>query len=266
MFKIGTFSKMNMVTVKTLHHYEVLGLLLPERVDTATGYRYYSSDQLSRLHAILALRQMGLTLDEVAECLQGQDVEEILRAKQDRLETEIREHTQKLSRISNYLDNPKGVDIMSYQVVIKALPEVIVASRRLVIPNYDALFTVVPEMGEEMKRLGCVCAIPPYCFNRYHDGEYKEENIDVEICEAIVEAKADTDMVKFQTMQKVPQAACTLHKGPYSTIRHAYAAVIQWCEANGYEISGVARESFIDGIWNKESEEDWLTEIQIPVV
>lgn len=266
MFKIGVFSKMNQVTIKTLHHYEEIGLLPPEYVDTETGYRYYSSRQLSQLHAILSLRQMGLSLEEVGDCLQGDRLEDILRSKKKRLEKEIWASTQKLFRLNNYLNSPEGVSIMDYQMIVKELPEVVVACRRLVIPNYNALFEVVPEMGEEMRALGCICAAPPYCFNRYHDGEYKEENIDVEICEAVVEAKTGTDMVSFKTVPKVPMAACTLHRGPYSTIRDAYAALLTWIEANGYTVSAEARESFIDGVWNKDTDEEWLTEVQIPIV
>ncbi|MCX4169380.1 transcriptional regulator [Enterococcus casseliflavus] len=59
-------------------------------------------------------------------------------------------------------------------------------------------------------------------------------------------------------IEEVPEAVCTVHKG-------AYAAVIQFAENNGYRITGPFRESYIDGIWNKESEEEWLTEIQLPV-
>lgn len=189
MFKIGEFSKMNRVTVKTLHHYEEIGILMPERVDSATGYRYYSSDQLSRLHQILSLRQMGLTLEEIADNLQGMPLKEILYTKKEQLEDEIRDRQQKLSRIATCLYGTKGKTTMLYKMLVKELPQTIVSSRRLTIPGHEALFTVMPEMGEEMERLGCTCATPSYCFTIYHDGEYKEENIDVEICEAVVEAE-----------------------------------------------------------------------------
>lgn len=72
-------------------------------------------------------------------------------------------------------------------------------------------------------------------------------------------------MVKFGKISFVPQAACALHKGPYETLGRAYGAVVKWIESNGYEITNLPRESFIDGIWNKESPEDWLTEIQFPI-
>lgn len=62
----------------------------------------------------------------------------------------------------------------------------------------------------------------------------------------------------FRQIEEVLEAVCTVHNG-------AYAAVIQFVENNGYRIIGPFRESYIDGIWNKESEEEWLTEIQLPV-
>ena len=63
----------------------------------------------------------------------------------------------------------------------------------------------------------------------------------------------------------MPQAACLFHKGPYSALSAAYTFAAQWIEQNGYRLAGPPRESYIDGIWNRESEEDWLTELQFPV-
>lgn len=60
-------------------------------------------------------------------------------------------------------------------------------------------------------------------------------------------------------------AVCTMHKGPYTSIPKAFAAAIKFTEENGYEIIDSIRENYIDGMWNKDNEDDWLTEIQIPV-
>ena len=65
MFKIGDFARIGRVTVRTLHHYEELGLLAPVRSDPMTGYRYYGLEQLPRLNRILALKDLGLSLDEI---------------------------------------------------------------------------------------------------------------------------------------------------------------------------------------------------------
>ena len=256
---------MNRVTIKALRHYDEIGLLKPAHIDVFTGYRYYTSEQLPVIHQIMSLRQIGFSLEEIASVQKGISIEVLLQTKKSQLLQEIAENTMKLSQVEHYLYVQKGGNQMNYNVMIKELPEVIVASMRKVIPGYSALFSIVPPMGEEMERLGCICAEPEYCFNIYHDGEYREENIDVEVCEAVVEAKEDSDMLKFKTIAMVPEAACVLHKGPYETLGKGYAAILEWMEHNGYEPADYPRESYIDGIWNKESEKDWLTEIQFPV-
>ena len=152
-----------------------------------------------------------------------------------------------------------------YHVLIKELPEVCVASTRTTIPDFDALFNIMPAMGEEMERLGCTCLYPDYCFTIYHDGMYKEDNIDVEICEAVTERKPDSEKVKFKVIPRVEMAACIMHRGPYDGFPGAYKKVIRFVEENGYEIAGNPRESYIDGVWNKESSEEWLSEIQFPI-
>lgn len=270
MFKIGVFSKMNRITVKALRHYDELGLLNPCHVDETTGYRYYSSDQLLRLHRILALKQIGFSLNEIIHMMErDMSVEEMtafLEGKQSAISKSIEDEQVKLNQVKSYLNILKQeVMHMSYNVIVKELPEIIVASMRRRIPNYDAFNTIYPEMGRYMKEQKVKCAIPEYCFTMYHDGEYKESDIDVEICESVMDFGKDSDMMQFKKLDTVKTAACVIHKGPYSTIGLAYGTVMKWIEGNGYESIGLPRESYIDGIWNKADAEEWITEIQIPV-
>ncbi|MGL4772610.1 MAG: MerR family transcriptional regulator [Clostridium sp.] len=261
-YKIGVFSQMTKVTIKALRYYDEIGLLKPSYIEEGTGYRYYTSKQLPILHEILSLRQMGFSLNEISRVQEGIAIESILIKKKTELLKKIAEETLKLSQVENYLYNSR--ESSNYNVILKELPEVIVASMRKIIPNYNALFDVVPPMGREMERVGCVCAVPEYCFNIYHDGEYKEENVDVEICEAVTEIKEDTDMLKFKKIPKV-YAACVLHQGSYSDFPKAYTSLLKWIEENGFELCDKPRESYIDGIWNKDSVDEWLTEIQFPI-
>jgi effector-binding domain-containing protein len=76
----------------------------------------------------------------------------------------------------------------------------------------------------------------------------------------------DTETIKFKKIEKINHAACVYHKGPYSSIGNAYAHLFKWIEDNGYLLSDNPRESYIDGIWNKKDENDWLTELQIPII
>ncbi|AWW27452.1 MerR family transcriptional regulator [Acetobacterium carbinolicum] len=263
-YKIGLFSKMNRVTIKALRHYDEIGLLKPAAIEKFTGYRYYTSEQLPLLHQILALREMGFTLDEIKKVQGGTPEKDLLTQKRLELLKRIAQDTLRLSQVESYLVKNDG-ESAGYHVILKELPQVIVASLRTTIPNYDALFSVVPPMGAEMERLGCVCAVPEYCFNIYHDGEYRETDVDVEICEAVTAVKEDSEMLKFKVIDRVKNAACVLHKGPYEGFPNAYNAILKWLERNGYEIIDHPRESYIDGAWNKDSAADWLTEIQFPV-
>ena len=263
LYKIGMFSKMNHVTIKALRFYDDMGVLKPEQIDPYTGYRYYTSDQLPALHKIICLKNMGLTLEEIKHVQNGVSERELLRNKKLELMKEIAEQTMKLTQVESYLAG--GAIGSDYHIIVKELPEVVVVSMRVTMPNYNAIFHVVPAMGEEMERLNCTCAVPDYCFNIYHDDDYKEEDIDVEICQAVTTIKKDSNILKFKTIPKIDTAACVLHKGSYDGLPQVYNTVLNWVNKNGFEVIDHARESYIDGVWNKDSEKDWLTEIQFPI-
>ena len=130
--------------------------------------------------------------------------------------------------------------------------------------TYDTLFDLMPSLGARMEELGCECARPEYCFTRYLEPGYQEEQILIEVCQAVTEKKEDTDDVKFEELPEI-EAACIYHRGSYNEFSRSYAAVLRYIEENGYEICGDIREKYIDGVWNKDTEEEWLSEIQIQV-
>jgi DNA-binding transcriptional MerR regulator len=70
MLKIGEFSKLSRVSVKALRHYDEIGLLRPVQVDPSTGYRFYGHEQLPRLDRILALRDLGFSLEQIGQMLE----------------------------------------------------------------------------------------------------------------------------------------------------------------------------------------------------
>ncbi len=266
MYSIGEFSKINRVTPKTLRHYDRIGLLKPERVDDWTGYRYYSGQQLPHISRILKLKSLGFSLEQIREILQGSgQISKLLLKQEESLKEQLRKTETQIEKLREYLQQIEGETHMNTQVMIKELPEVVVASMRTIVPSYDTYFDIVPKMGEYMQSVGAVCREPEYCFTIYHDGEYRESDIDVEICEAVMAPCRESDKVKFKTIAAVPQAACLQHRGPYETLRETYNQLFTWIEQNGYQPVDNPRESYIDGIWNREDPADWLTEVQVPV-
>src|SRR6187431_3208576 len=71
MFRIGDFSRLARVTIKTLHHYDEAGLLQPKHVDRQSGYRYYDASQLPTLHRILLLKDLGFSLEQIRDLLRA---------------------------------------------------------------------------------------------------------------------------------------------------------------------------------------------------
>lgn len=266
MYRIGEFSKMSKTTVKTLRYYDEIGLLIPEYVDDFTGYRFYTTKQLFQLHRIVSLRQIGLSIDEIKTIISGDNPRFILEKRKAEIISELSSRQDQLSRIEFILQGKQEDLVMKYIATIKDLPECIVYSRKMTIPNYNAYFNVIPETGKKLmkKYPDLKCAKPEYSFVKYLDGEYREENINIEYCEAVEQMKPDFDDICFKKIKSV-QAVSVMHKGPYSKLREAYTFVYDWLEKNNYTPSDFPRESYIDGIWNKESEDEWLTEIQIPI-
>ena len=262
LYKIGMFAAMNHVTVKALRFYEEQGLLMPAQIQPDTGYRYYTLSQMADIHRITALKKVGFTLEEIAKISLGADEQAVLLKKKSELLAEIAELTRKLSELDRFI--AERAEHLASPVLIKTIPETTVAYMRTRLESYDSLFERMPEMGALMEKAGCVCALPEYCFTCYPEPCLKDEGITAEICEAVTETKCGMGKLRFKTLPET-SAACIFHRGSYNTLPESYETVLRYIEENGYEIAGEVRESYIDGVWNREDERDWLSEIQIPV-
>ena len=268
MLKIGDFSKLCKVTVKALRYYDELGILKPDYIDPANGYRYYQVNKLRTVSKIVNYKEMGFSLDQVAYILLNNpgpgDIYKMLVSKKTEIKSMILSGKKKLTKVQSAMNELKGEKIMN-QVVLKTLPEVIVASMRMKLEKYGDLHTAVPEKKKKMKLHNDICQDPFYCFNINHDKEHKETDVDIEICEAVTAMKKNADGIIYKKIERVEEAACYYHKGPYSSLGDAYAEVYEWIEKNNYSVTGKPRESVIDGCWNKDDQDEWLTEIQVPV-
>lgn len=262
LYKIGVFAAMNHMTVKALRFYEEQGLLMPAQIQPDTGYRYYALSQMADLHRITALKKAGFTLEEIAKISLGADEQAVLLKKKSELLAEIAELTRKLSELDRFIAG--NAERLSAPVLIKTVPAVTIAYMSVTLDSYDSLFERMPEMGVLMEKAGCVCALPEYCFTCYPEPCLKDEGITAEICEAVTEAKCGTGKLRFKTLPEI-SAACIFHRGSHGTLPESYERLLRYIEDNGYEIAGEVRESYIDGVWNREDERDWLSEIQIPV-
>ena len=139
MIRIGEFARLGQVSVVALRHYDDIGLLRPASVDPVTGYRYYSASQLARLNRILALKDLGFSLDQIEAALEGVNLEQLagmLKLKQSQAEQVLADEQARLDRIRARLSQISMEDKMSdYDVLLKTAPAALVASRRITVPT-----------------------------------------------------------------------------------------------------------------------------------
>ncbi len=266
--KIGEFSKMMQVTVKTLRHYEQKGLLVPDEVDEWTGYRYYSITQMQRLNTIRGLQRQGFSLEEIKDLFEDESQTPSvaqLTQKIEETERQLQILMERRHQLLKWMDSHKQIRTME-KFSIQFLPEIIVASHREIIPDYSALGQLcVNKIGPEMQRLGCKCPPPGYCFTIEHHLEYRATDLDIEYCEQVEEMGTDNTIIQFKRLPAVPKALCMKHVGPYERFHESFTEAFAYMEEQGYKLAGPLRTSYIDGVWNKANPEEWLSIIQIPI-
>jgi len=269
MFKIGEFSKLTQVSIRMLHYYDQKGLMKPAVIDAWTGYRMYSIEQIPVLSRIVYLRDSGFNVMEIASILNN-DNQEFIINQLDKKYVEIIENIQveqaKLEKITLakkelFLEDNN----MHYTISIKEVPSYYVLSLRKIIPNYYAEATLWLEFTTLVAELGI--KISDYSFSIYHDKEYKEEDVDVELCVVpIIETKKDIDNHLFRYTEAVDMMACTMVYGDFSNIAGVYLSFARWLQENDqYEMYGPNRQIVHRGPWNEDNPNNYLTELQIPI-
>ena len=261
MYKIGEFSILSKTTIKALRYYEKEKILVPIFVDK-NGYRYYEGKQLSDLARIISLRQLGFSISEIKKVINGSDIYSLLKCRKEIIEKSINEYSNQLSKIK-YLMEEKN---MKYEVFMKELPDYEIYYKEGVIKNFSGITDFILASSEECKKTNpnIKCIEPDYCYVNYLDGEYKPENIKIRYAQAVCEKGVPNETIKFEKL-KPTDAVCIYHKGPYENLGEAYGFIMKYIDENNFEIADFPRERYIDGMWNKDNVEDWLTEIQVPI-
>ncbi|MGW6719496.1 MerR family transcriptional regulator [Streptomyces sp. NPDC054995] len=272
MFTIGDFARYGRVSPRMLRHYDAIGLLRPDRTDPATGYRFYGAAQLARLNRIIALKDLGFTLQQVGAVLDEQvgpeELRGMLRLRRAELAEAAAAATARLARVEARLRSIESEGHMpADDVVIKTVPAVRVAELTgtaasyqpedigpAISPMYERLFPLLEGAGVRPTGPGIA---------RYEDEPGGGGGIVVHAgvtVSAPVGAVGDTGV----RVVELPafEAATIVHRGAMDDVLPATHTLARWLEANGYRSTGYAREV------NLECPPDrgqWVTELQEPV-
>jgi len=275
MFRIGDFSRLARVTIRTLHHYDEAGLLQPAHVDPGTGYRYYLATQLETLQRILLLKDLGFALEEIRTLLDA-DPEQLavtLAARRAQLLDGIAADQSRLRRLEALQDAVEGEPEAAPAPVLRETPAMEVYSIRRRVPALGAAVEAMFEAGE-----AAVASVrarrDASPFTIFHDLEYRESDADVEVCIPVKSGAATH--IGTRIVPAASSMGCVTYHGPYDRTPALYAAMLRWIDRSGLRIDGPLREVYhrygADQVGYRlpqhvlaGSSAEYVTELQAPV-
>jgi len=267
MFSIGEFARHGRVSVRMLRHYDAIGLIRPACVDVATGYRSYEASQLDDLNRVIALKELGFTLQQVQAILEEKvsaaELRGMLKLRRAEIQATIDAETTRLARVeARLLTIEDGARVPVDGVVVKRLAPVRVAELAGVAAGYE------PE------------AITPVIQPLYHDLWCRLASADIPatgpavayyedtpqggilVHAAVPVAAASLQGVSIVDLPEVDRAAAIIHHGSMDDVLPTGQALARWIDANGYRSAAYAREVTLN--WCPDPEQ-WVTELQLPI-
>ena len=251
MFQIGQFARLAGISPRQLRAYDALGLFRPVWVEPTSLYRYYSPAQLPELRRILALRQLGMPIEEILRLIGGGDLRGALDRRREALERERRLAEERLAALDITVGD---TDVVVRPVAVE--PVAVMTVEADAGTAFDTLEAHVRDTGRRAHR-------PPGAIP-------SQQEIFVPVTGPIPEA----ERITYRRLPAV-RAASVIHRGGYGGVAAARSALLRWVEASGLAPAGPMRTLYLQfGAdaslrlppgWVVERSEDLVTELQQPV-
>jgi DNA-binding transcriptional MerR regulator len=273
MFRIGEFSKIAQVPGSLLRYYDQIGLLKPAHIDQGTGYRFYSAKQLPRLHRILALKDLGLTLDQITRLVEEEisaaEIRGMLTLKKAQVEQTVQVEVARLRALEARLQQIDDAARPAYDIVLKNVLALDYLSVREVLPGPAAALGIMRELLQTLPR-----QFEPELLGHFmtvvHSETLENEQLDIELGAAFLGANdwsislPSERILRVRRLPAAPAMATVVRLGGFEQSCGSYGAIGSWVEENGYRINGPGREVLIQPPRSAQLDE-MITEIQFPV-
>jgi DNA-binding transcriptional MerR regulator len=273
-FKIGDFAKIARVSARQLRHYDRLGLLVPAHTERATGYRYYSAEQLPRLNHLLALKTLGFSLDQIGRMLNDAvsavELRGMLSMRKAQLEQSLAEEQMRLRQVeSRILQIEEQGALSDYDVTLKSEPE----------RDFLATRQRFPDLGQAVQAIALTARRGAARLQRavrdklivVAHSDFDDENIELEVGFTLtrpVNTRVDLGdemVMALRRLEGVDTLASIVRAGPADQTHLAYGALGVWMEANDFRIDGPCREVFLELPFSDPANDHVVMEIQFPV-
>jgi DNA-binding transcriptional MerR regulator len=273
-FKIGDFSRIARVSCRLLRYYDEIGLLKPGSIERDSGYRYYSASQLPRLNRILVLKELGLTLEEIARVLDSNlsaaELRGMLMVRRSDAQRALTEEMDRLRHIESRIAQIDAEGELSVDdVIMRSEPAQRLLSVRRIVPSFVAARDLIRELSESLRALkakgvlGRLTALA-------HAQEFELDLIDVEVG-FIVEGTlpdglrlASGEPLSVRELPAVERMATCVRIGLPERAHLITAKIGVFLEANGYTLAGPSREVFLQPPRPDRMEES-VVEMQFPI-
>lgn len=273
MFSIGDFARLGRVSIRMLRHYDAIGLLRPSRVDPATGYRFYNAEQLQRLNRVVALKDLGFTLQQVQaildELVTAEELRGMLRLRRAQLEAQIATDASRLARVEVRLRLIEREGHMNTDdVVLKHVAPVRVAELTGVAASYapedigPVIQPLYPELARRLKAAGITPECGPIAWYEPSSNGAGETIIVHAAWPVTVERRHGYDF-EVTDLPAIPSAATLIHRGSMDDVDGTIQTLARWIADNGYHTDGYAREVYLQ--CPPKDPDAWVTELQLTV-
>jgi len=249
MLSIGEFSRVTQLTIKALRLYHEKGILIPDRIDYDSRYRYYRTSAVEKALTIKRLKDMGFSLHEikeiVRECSDDTQVAVFVEKKLQAIEDALRQYMEMKQNLSLFLQRDEEEQIghehtnPSPAVEKEIIPDTLTAGIR-----FKGKY---PEVGDKFgilfRAFGRYAVGKP--FTLYYDGEYKEKGADIEAC-IRVKKKIDIEGITCREL-KGGKAVTLIHRGPYEELHRSYGKIYEYCREHNLKLLLPTREQYLRG-------------------
>jgi DNA-binding transcriptional MerR regulator len=272
MFTIGEFARFGGVSVRTLRHYDEVGLLRPASVDPSTGYRGYSAAQLRQLNRIIALKELGLSLTQIRRLLDGVTLDELrgmLILRRAQLEQELDRQKNHLLGVEARLRSIAKEDGMpADDIVVKTIPVtgVVALSGQARAQMTEAIVPVVNQLVAQFDELGIpdrVLRSGPriLLYERGHG-----EEVTVVLAMPVSEPPGELPAPAHYRVLPELEAAVAVRSGPAASIfPMVYHDLVQWIEERGYSpVFGDDRQVWVHEVDDISEVAQQVFEVQLP--
>jgi len=271
MFSIGEFARLGTVSVRTLRHYDEIGLLRPARVDPETGYRCYTAAQLGQLNRIIALKELGLSLAQARQLVTGITAEELrgmLVLRRAQLEQELQAHKNQLLEVEARLSYITREGTMpADDITVKKIPAMGVVAIAGPAPAFgpENIVPVVNRSRQQFDQLAMPeLASPagPYMIFYEHG---QDSDITVYLALPVAERPAEVPApAQYLVLPEVEVVAAVRNGRAASIFPMVYHDLVQWAGAHGFQTSGPGREIWINEVDDIAEIEQQVFEVQLP--